>query len=111
MRALVEELVAAWQANDAWRASAFFATDASYHEAGRDPIVGRERIREHFQRFFRDGPAWRFDLDDFVTDENRAAIAYRFSVKGEAGNWHERAGCALVRCSDGLIVEWREYQA
>ncbi|MHB8146283.1 MAG: nuclear transport factor 2 family protein [Vulcanimicrobiaceae bacterium] len=108
-RALVEELVGAWQTNDALRASAFFAINGVYAESGRAPIEGRAAILEHFQRFFRDGPAWRIEVDEIVAEDDRAAVAYRFSIKGRTGNWRERAGCALVRREDGLIALWREY--
>ena len=108
-RTLIGELVTAWNANDALRASAFFAPDGAYVESGREPLRGRDAITAHFQRFFRDGPPWRFEIDDVLVDGERAALAYRFSVKGADGVWHEREGCALVRLVDGLIVEWREY--
>jgi uncharacterized protein (TIGR02246 family) len=108
-RELISELVSAWRANDALRAAAFFAETASYHESGREPIVGRDRIAEHFTRFFRDGPPWRFEIDDVVADGTRAALIYRFSVKGDGIPWRERAGCAWVRLHDGLIEEWREF--
>ena len=110
MQALIEELVAAWQANDALRACAFFAPDGLYHEAGREPILGRDAIFAHFQRFFRDGPPWRFEVDEILAEGDRAAVGFHFSIKGAAGDWRERAGCALVRRSGGLITQWREYQ-
>lgn len=108
-RELVAELTAAWHANDALRAAAFFAPDGRYHESGRDAVVGRDRIVEHFTRFFRDGPPWRFDLEDVIVEGERAAIAFRFAVKGDGERWRERAGCALVRLDGGLIEEWREF--
>lgn len=108
MRALIEELVSAWQSNDALRACAFFALDGVYHESGRKPIVGRDAIFAHFQRFFRDGPPWRIEIDDVLAEEHRAAVSYRFAMK-TGDEWQERAGCALVRRVDGLIAEWREY--
>jgi uncharacterized protein (TIGR02246 family) len=108
LAALIEELVAAWQVNDAHRASAFFAQDGVYHEAGGDAIAGREAILEHFQRFFRDGPAWRFEIEEIVVEDDRAAVAYRFSVS-RRGEWHQSEGCALVRREGGLIARWREY--
>lgn len=109
VRELIEELVGAWQTNDAQRASAFFAIQGVYAESGRPAIEGREAILEHFQRFFRDGPAWRIEIDEIVAEDDRAAVAYRFSIKGRPGDWRERAGCALVRREDGLISLWREY--
>ncbi len=108
MRALIDELVAAWRANDAHRASAFFAPGGRYHESGCEPIIGRDAVYAHFQRFFRDGPPWRIEIDDVLEDGDRAAVAYRFAVKGRDG-WHEGAGCALVHREGGLIIEWREY--
>jgi uncharacterized protein (TIGR02246 family) len=105
----VRELIAAWQSNDALRASAFFAPDGRYHESGRESIAGREAIAEHFTRFFRDGPVWRFAVDDVVAVGQRAAVSYVFGVKGEGGVWHERAGCAWIRLRGGLVELWREY--
>lgn len=109
MQALIAELVAAWQANDALRACAFFAPDGIYREPGHEAVTGRDAIFAHFQRFFRDGPQWKFTVDDVLVDGDRAAVAYRFAIKGEGEKWHEREGCALVRRDGGLVVEWREY--
>lgn len=109
IHALIDELISAWKTYDAHRASAFFSPEATYHESGREPIVGREAILAHFQRFFRDGPPWQFEVDDVVAEEERAAVTYRFSVKAMTGEWQERAGCAIVRRENGLIVYWREY--
>ncbi|MEO6835911.1 MAG: nuclear transport factor 2 family protein [Candidatus Tumulicola sp.] len=108
-RQLVDELISAWRANDPHRAAAFFAPDGRYHETGHAPVSGRERIAEHFTRFFRDGPLWRFEVDDVVVEGERAAVAFRFAVKGDDQPWRERAGCAWVRLEGGLIDEWREY--
>ena len=110
MRMLVDELIEAWKSGDAVRASAFFALDGEYVESGREPIRGREAIQTHFQRFFRDGPNWRLDVDAVVAEADLAAVAYRFSIKGDRDEWGERVGCAFVARRDGLIARWREYQ-
>jgi predicted ester cyclase len=108
VRALVEELARAWEAHDAHRASAFFAPVAVYEESGRAPVIGREAIYEHFARFFRDGPAWRFTIEEIIAEGERAAVAFRFSVARDGG-WIDREGCALVRSEGGLVMHWREY--
>jgi uncharacterized protein (TIGR02246 family) len=108
VRLLIDELIAAWQANDAHRAAAFFAVDARYHESGRAPIDGREAIFAHFERFFRSGPPWRIELDEIVVEGERAAVAFEFAT-ATSGTWQTREGCALVRCEDGLVASWREY--
>ena len=108
LRELVDELVRAWTAGDALRASAFFAADGVYHESGREPVRGRDAIATYFARFFRDGPPWRFEISDVLIDGDRAAVAYTFGTQHD-GAWLMRDGCALVRLGGGLIVEWREY--
>ncbi len=109
LRELIQELVGAWQTNDAHRAAAFFAPDAVYHESGCEPIAGREAIFAHFAHFFRDGPAWRFDIDDVIVEGEHAAVGYRFGINRD-GTWQMSGGCALVRCKDSLITAWREYR-
>ena len=58
----------------------FLRLDATYHEAGREPIAGREALAAYFTRFFRDGPPWRFEVDEILVDGERAAVAYRFEI-------------------------------
>jgi uncharacterized protein (TIGR02246 family) len=109
MRSLVEELIAAWEAGDAHRAAAFFGDDATYQEPGRAPIVGREAILEHFQRFFRDGPAWRIHVGEIVAEGERAAVEYRFEIAAD-GAWRTRTGCAIVRREGASVALWHEYR-
>ncbi len=105
---LIDELVGAWQSGDAHRAAAFFAADGVYHESGREPIVGREAILAHFARFFRDGPAWRFDIDEIIVEDERAAVTYRFEIN-VSGTWRRNDGCAIVQRAGSLVALWREY--
>jgi nuclear transport factor 2 (NTF2) superfamily protein len=92
------------------RAGAHFALDARYQEARHEPIVGREAIVAHFTAFFRDGPAWRFHVDDVLTGADRAAVRYRFEIAEADGGWRTRAGCAFATLHDGTLTEWREYE-
>ncbi len=109
-REALESLFAAWRGGDALRAAAHFASDGSYREAGRAPILGRDSIVAHFTRFFRDGPVWQMHVDETVVDGDRAVVRYRFAVKGIDGEWCEKEGCAFVTFADGTIAEWREYE-
>jgi len=108
-RDLLETLFEAWQAHDALRSAACFATDAVYAEAGGAEVVGRTAIAEHFARFFREGPPWRFEVEEVIGEGERIAVAYRFSVKEVGGPWRDRMGCATVAMAGGLILRWREY--
>ena len=102
--------MAAWRQGDALRAAAYFGSDAIYREVRGRTVVGRERLTEHFTRFFRDGRQWRFEVDDVIVDGERAAVRYRFGLRQGDGRWEERPGCALVAFDGGLINEWREYE-
>ena len=107
---VVTGLLDAWRTGDAHRSAAYFAPDGVYHEAGQEPIVGRDGIYEHFVRFFRDGPRWRIDVDEVIGGEERGAVLYTFAVEGAGNAWRERAGCAVVILRGGLVGLWREYQ-
>jgi uncharacterized protein (TIGR02246 family) len=108
---LLHSLIAAWLAGDALRAAAHFAMDGQYREAGREPLRGRDAIAAHFTRFFRDGPAWRFEVDTLFANASHACVVYRFAVKGPGAEWRERAGCAVVGFDpSGSIADWREYE-
>jgi hypothetical protein len=74
---------------------------------------GRPRfaVAAHFTHFFRDGPRWRFDVEDILVDAQRACVVYRFALEGANAVWRERAGCAVVTFdASGAISEWREYE-
>jgi len=109
-RERLERLFGAWRSGDALRSAAHFAPEATYREAGRAPLSGRDAIAAHFTKFFRDGPRWEFHVDDLIVEGDRAAVRYRFATALADGSWHERAGCAFVTFADGTIVEWREYE-
>ncbi len=110
-RRALEGLIEAWRTGDALRAAAHFLEDGEYAEAGRVALKGRGALVEHFTRFFRDGPSWRFTLDDLLLDDGRACVVYRFAVEGTGALWRERAGCAIVRFDpSGAIAAWREYE-
>jgi predicted SnoaL-like aldol condensation-catalyzing enzyme len=110
-RGTLDSLIDAWRTGDALRAAAHFAVDGEYGEAGAAPLVGRDALVEHFTRFLRDGPRWRFEVDDVLLDAGRACVVYRFAVEGAGAIWRERAGCAVVKFEpSGAIAAWREYE-
>ena len=110
VRERLDSLFTAWRRGDALLSGAHFAIDGTYREAGREPIVGRAAIVEHFTAFFRDGPRYEFTLEEAIVEGDTAAVAYRFSIEAVRGTWRERPGCALVRFADGTITHWREYE-
>ena len=110
-RETLAQLFASWRQGDALRAAAHFAPDGIYAEAGRAPLMGRDEIVAHFTRFFRDGPRWRFEVDELLVEGGQAAVFYRFLIAREGGEWTQRRGCAFVSFESGAVAEWREYEA
>ena len=51
-RQVVENWVACFNQSDADAIAAFYAEDATNHQVVRDPVVGRDAIREMFAREF-----------------------------------------------------------
>jgi ketosteroid isomerase-like protein len=110
--AALASVLDAFARGDLAAAAAAFAADATYREAGKPAVRGRDAVAAHFARFAESGAAWRFLVDDVIADGDRACVVYRFAVAGGDGEaWRERAGCALVRFDGrGQITQWREYE-
>lgn len=109
VRDILGTLFESWESHDALRAAACFSPEGVYREADGREIVGRSAIQEHFARFFREGPPWRFDVGEPIVEGDRAAVTFTFAVKGEGAAWRERVGCAIVSFEQGLVGLWREY--
>ena len=99
-----------WRAGDETGSSAYFTYDGVFHEAGKEPIVGRERIANHWAPFFHGGPEWRMTVHDLFGDGEKFAVSYMWEIKLGDGTWTGKPGCALVATQDGKIKEWREYK-
>ena len=109
VREMLEGLFDAWRRGDALRAAAFFTAGGVYRDPRHEPVVGREALVAHFTRFFRDGPPWRFEVDDLIVEGRRAAVRYRFRVQSSDGDWREHPGCAFVETEGGALLSWQEF--
>ncbi len=106
----LQDVLRAFTSGALSEASACFAEDGVFREAGKAPIRGRAPIDAHFARFGDSGRSWRFFVEHVLRDEERACVEYRYATGGEGEPWRERDGCAIVRFGKGnLIAEWREY--
>jgi hypothetical protein len=98
--ALVRDWVAAFNTADADAMAAFYAEDAINHQVVRDPVVGRQAIREMF--------AAEFAVADMVCEienlfeDGEWAILEWTDPKG-------LRGCGFFHVVDGLIVFQRGY--
>jgi ketosteroid isomerase-like protein len=103
-------LLDAFERRDLAAAAGCFADDAAYREPRKAPVLGRVAIAAHFARFAAAGRDWRFEVDEVISNGQRACVVYRFAAGGGGESSRERAGCATVRFDvHGRIAEWREY--
>jgi limonene-1,2-epoxide hydrolase len=107
----LETMIDLWRAGDEDGSAAYFATDGIFHEAKKEPIVGRDAIAANWKPFFHGGPEWRMNVHELFGEGNRFAVAYTWEIKLKDGTWAGSPGCAIVRVSNGKIAEWREYKA
>jgi limonene-1,2-epoxide hydrolase len=105
-----ERLFERWRAGDAAGAAAFFTPDGVFHEAKREPVVGRDAIVAHWAPFFGGTTAWRMDVHEIIGTGDRFAVRYTWAIDGGANGWLASPGCAIVHVRDGLIALWREYK-
>lgn len=108
-----EALFDLWRAGDEVASAAYFTEDGIFHEAKKEPVVGRKTIAEHWAPFFHGGPEWRMIVHDLYGDPSgtKFTVSYSWDVKLKDGTWAGSPGCALVQTRDGKIAEWREYKA
>lgn len=108
----LETLFALWRAGDEAGAAAYFADDGIFHEAKKEPVVGRDTIAAHWKPFFHGGPEWRMTVHDLFGDpaSETFAVSYTWEIKLGDGTWTGSPGCAIVQTRAGKISEWREYK-
>ena len=108
----LSEMLEALRTGSLAAAARCFSTGATYREAHKEAIHGRDAIAAHFARFAASAGRWTFAVDELIRDEDRACVVYRFQPRGGEGEpQRERAGCATVRLDErGTIAEWREYE-
>lgn len=109
---VLSEMLEALRTGSLSAAAACFSAGATYREAHKEAIRGRDAIAKHFARFASSAGGWTFAVDVLIRDGDRACVVYRFQLAGGEGDpQRERAGCATVRLDErGTIAEWREYE-
>jgi ketosteroid isomerase-like protein len=100
---LMTTIADSWNAGDTRRALACFTDDAVYLEP---PDEQRYEGRDELFEFFGgdDPPPMHMDWHHLVVDGDTGAGEYTYRGRGQ---YH---GIVIVRCRDGRISHWREYQ-
>ena len=110
-----ETFAAAFNRRDVDGLLALFTDTASYDDLFFGPHAGRQRLREMFERMFREGRDYTWSMTAAVEDGRRAAGEWTFSytvtdaVPRSAGRTIRFGGMSLFELENGKIRAYREY--
>jgi steroid delta-isomerase-like uncharacterized protein len=81
---LVERFAEAFNRRDVDGLLACFTEDATYRDLFYGPHAGQAALRGMFERMFREGRDYRWQMDRIVMDARRAAAEWTFSYTATA---------------------------
>jgi steroid delta-isomerase-like uncharacterized protein len=112
---LVERFAEAFNRRDVEGLLACFTEDATYRDLFYGPHTGQAALRGMFERMFREGRDYRWQMDAIVMDADRAAAEWTFGYTATAavprseGRRVRMAGMSIFDLEDGRIRDYREY--
>jgi steroid delta-isomerase-like uncharacterized protein len=112
---LVERFAEAFNRRDVDGLLACFTGDATYRDLFYGPHAGQAALRGMFERMFREGRDYRWQMDAIVMDAHRAAAEWTFGYTATAavprseGRRVRMAGMSIFDLEDGKIRAYREY--
>jgi limonene-1,2-epoxide hydrolase len=108
--AVVERLIAAWEARDVRAIAACFTSDGVWHNMPYPPIAGREAISESIKRFLAGVEHVRFEV------QHAGVVAPGVVMNERVDSFRQQGGKELripvtgvFELRDGLIHVWRDY--
>ena len=112
---LVQDFAKAFNARDVDGLLACFTEHASYTDNFFGEHRGRDGLRDMFERMFREGRDYRWQMDAIVETPAAAAAEWTFSyvvtdaVPRSAGRKVRFRGMSLFELEHGRIARYREY--
>jgi steroid delta-isomerase-like uncharacterized protein len=112
---LVERFAEAFNRRDVDGLLSLFTEDATYRDLFYGPHAGQAALRGMFERMFREGRDYRWQMDAIVMDAGRAAAEWTFGYTATAavprseGRRVRMAGMSIFDLEDGRIRDYREY--
>lgn len=111
---LVERFAEAFNRRDVDGLLACFTEDATYHDLFYGPHAGQAALRGIFERMFREGRDYRWQMNNVVMDAHRAAAEWTFSYTATAavprseGRHVRFSGMSMFELDGGRIRAYRE---
>ncbi len=112
---VVEGFFEAFNRRDVEGLLACFTEDATYRDLFYGPHTGHEALRGMFERMFREGRDYRWQMDAVVADAHRAAAEWTFSYTATAavprseGRRVRFSGMSAFDLDGGRIRAYREH--
>jgi len=112
---LIEQFAEAFNGRDVGGRLACFTEDATYRDLFYGPHTGQVALRGMFERMFREGRDYRWQMDAIVMDAGRAAAEWTFGYTATAavprseGRRVRMSGMSIFDLEDGRIRDYREY--
>jgi steroid delta-isomerase-like uncharacterized protein len=112
---LVERFAEAFNRRDVDGLLACFTEDATYRDLFYGPHAGRAALRGMFERMFREGRDYRWQVNSVVMDAHRAAAEWTFGYTATAavprseGRHVLFSGMSMFDLEDGRIRAYREH--
>ncbi len=108
--AIVEQLIAAWQALDSDAVAACFTEGGVWHNMPYAPIPGREAIRRAAAKFLSGVTECRFEVLHSGEIAPGVVMNERVdSFRRTDGQEQQFAVAGVFEIQDGLIRVWRDY--
>jgi ketosteroid isomerase-like protein len=73
------------------------------------PYSGKEAVTQFWQKFFRDSPQARIEIEDIFGSGNRCIMRWKYSWVDEAGQKGHVRGVDIFKVEGGLISEKLSY--
>jgi steroid delta-isomerase-like uncharacterized protein len=112
---LVERFAEAFNRRDVEGLLSLFTEDATYGDLFYGPHAGHAALRGMFERMFREGRDYHWQMTSAVTDGRRAAAEWTFSYTATAavprseGRSVRFAGMSMFDLEGGRIRAYREH--
>lgn len=112
---IVQSFATAFNRSDVDALLACFTDDASYHDNFYGEHRGQAALRAMFERMFREGRDYRWDMETVVETGERAAAEWSFgyavtdAVPRSVGRKVRFRGMSVFELRRGRIAAYREY--
>jgi uncharacterized protein (TIGR02246 family) len=114
-RQIVDQLIAAFNSQDANRMLAAMSDDVIFENTGPAPdgtrYKGKNEARAFWEQFFADSPNATIEIEDMFVAEDRAAVTHWYSwasaPRGDDPGYVR--GATIFRVRDGKVVEMYPY--